>query len=182
MRTWLVLAGGESARFASDGRYGSDKLAVHLGDVSVRDATIAAVRRGDPQADVRVLGPEFGGGPARAVVAALSQVHTPSVGILAADMPFAGDVIARLCGQWQPGTQALVPVDQQGREQWLCAIYDSEALRVAAEALTSEASWHELVRSLDITRVTEELPLWDIDTVQDFESAQELWRPVSKDD
>lgn len=182
MRTWLVLAGGESSRFAADGRYGPDKLTAALGDASVAEATIAAVRQADPEAPIRVLGSEFGGGPARAVIAALPNIETSEVGVIAADMPFCADVITRLCKKWQPEFQALVPTDDNGREQWLCAIYSTDALREASRKLAEKHSWNAFVQPLAITRQREDIPMWDIDTVQDFENARRVWSESSRDE
>lgn len=175
VRTWLVLAGGESTRFS--GPWGRDKLRAPLGAGTVLEATLEALRRADPRAQSDVLGPEFSGGPARAVRARIDAVTTPTVGVLAGDMPGMRTVISALCSVWRDDMQALVPTDASGRHQWLCALYNTQSLRTAMHGASSD-SWHSLMKGLTVTDLPmpDEGGTWDIDTVQDFEKIHSEWQ------
>lgn len=79
-----------------------------------------------------------GRGPLAGLCSALECVTEPWAFAVAGDAPFVdAAVAAELSAAWEPGTQAVVPVNAQGRLEPLCALYERDAfLREAAAILT----------------------------------------------
>lgn len=79
-----------------------------------------------------------GGGPVAAIAAGLSVCGAPYVGVFAADLPFLD--AATVHSLWtalaeSPAHDGAVAVDENGREQWLTAVYRRDALaaQIAAQ-------------------------------------------------
>lgn len=146
--TAVILTGGASRRM------GRDKAGAPLGERTLLDHVLAGVgaATGRP---VVIVGPQPdlavhpwhvvpivcredppGGGPAAAVAAALPHVGTPMLGLIATDMPLAGELLAQLACVLaeHPDAAAVVPLDAGGRAQPLAAVYRTEALRAATAA------------------------------------------------
>ena len=141
--TAVILSGGASRRL------GEDKAAVSLAGHTMLERAVAAVPEGVP---VIVCGPATPatsrpvamaveplphGGPVAGIAAGLAQVGTPIVGILAVDMPFAAGTVARLARQlaaMDDGIDAVVPLDAEGRAQYLAAAYRAAPLAAAVRA------------------------------------------------
>lgn len=96
----VVLTGGSSRRL------GRDKATAHVGGRRLVDRILAEV---PPDVPVVIVGPSLdamarpvrfvredppGSGSLAAIGAGLAEVRTPLVGMIAADMPFAGPVVA----------------------------------------------------------------------------------------
>ncbi len=80
-------------------------------------------------------------GPLAGLYSALEYVREPRVFVTAADAPFiTSEVAAELASLWEPGIQAVVPVNGDGRLEPLCAMYDRRALIAAAESVLREGS------------------------------------------
>jgi molybdopterin-guanine dinucleotide biosynthesis protein A len=80
-------------------------------------------------------------GPLAALYSALDQVREPRVFVVAGDAPFVDAAVAgELRAQWEPGIQAVVPVNRQGRLEPLCALYDRAALLDAARIVLAQGS------------------------------------------
>lgn len=181
--TFLVLTGGASSRL------GTDKASVLLDGTSLRERVITAL----PQGRVHELGAELSGGPASAVISYLPQVSTPLVALVAVDMPFAAPMVMRLAAEWSTAADrdGLVPVDAQGREQWLAAVYSTTALSGAADGLRdagvviSGLSMRALTARLSITRVplgeADIVSAMDIDTPADLAAVRSLMRRGNAD-
>jgi molybdopterin-guanine dinucleotide biosynthesis protein A len=139
----VILTGGRSERF------GRDKAGAVLGGRSLLRRVVDAVPGDVP---VILVGPEPdadlgravhvaredppGGGPVAGVVAALPLVGTPIVVLLATDLPFLGDLPARLARDLaERDADAVLALDATGREQPLCGAYRTAALRASATAL-----------------------------------------------
>ncbi|WP_380163654.1 NTP transferase domain-containing protein [Jannaschia sp. R86511] len=150
----VVLAGGAGSRF------GGDKTAATVGGVSllgraVEAAAAAGVSR------VVVVGPRLpddvqpgcelvltredppGSGPVAGLLAGLEHVREDVVVLLAADLPrlpveALRTLVARL--QDDPGLDAVVAEDGDGRAQWLTAAYRVAPLRQAARAAVAGAA------------------------------------------
>lgn len=141
----VVLAGGTSRRF------GSDKLDAVVDGVPLLDAAIAALPQ---ECDVVLVGPPrptvragtwvreepAGGGPAAGMVTGLRHAlerGAELVAVLPADAPGAGaaavELLQRLAAD--PAAQALVGLDDEGREQPL----QLALRRSAAEQLVAAA-------------------------------------------
>jgi molybdopterin-guanine dinucleotide biosynthesis protein A len=136
----VVLAGGRARRLG-----GADKPMVEVGGIALLDRVLDACL-GAGAAHMIVVGPERpithtvtwvleqppGGGPAAAVAAALHACSQEWVGVFAADLPFLGAesihslwITSRARGTDHDGA---ITLDEDGREQWLAAIYRRDAL------------------------------------------------------
>lgn len=142
----VVLTGGTAVRLD-----GADKAGIELGGSTLLERSLAALA---DVPEVVVVGPETptgrpvtfrredppGGGPAAAVLAGLTGfVRLPDlVVVLAVDMPLvSAATVARLlaaatgprdAGADAPAPEGAVLVDDDGRQQFLCAAYRPEAL------------------------------------------------------
>ncbi len=79
-----------------------------------------------------------GAGPVAAIETGVAQVTAPHVAVLAGDLPFLTvEAITALRGSLEadPGASALVPVDEDGRDQLLCSVWRADALRGAVAAV-----------------------------------------------
>ncbi len=171
-----MLTGGAGTRL------GEDKAALVVAGRSLRSRLTAEL----PAGHTHELGVEFSGGPASALVAFLPQVRTALVALLAVDMPFAAPLVERLVAAWDQaaGYQGLVPIDGTGREQWLSAVYSTDALRAASEHLwidgkvQSGIAMKSLVGGLTISRVpipeADSVMALDIDTPEDLAIVHEI--------
>ena len=173
-----MLTGGAGTRL------GEDKASLVVAGESLRGRLMSAL----PHGHTHELGVDFSGGPASAVISYLPQVGTPLVALLAVDMPFAAPLIGRLVAEWDPsaGYQGLVPVDGTGREQWLSAVYSTDALRDASANLWVDGSvrpsisMKALMSGLHISRVplteADNVMTLDIDTPDDLAIVQEIMK------
>lgn len=180
----VVLAGGDARRMG-----GVDKPALAVGAASLLDRVLLAVA--DAQAIV-VVGPVRpvsravrwtlesppGGGPAAALAAGMSEVSSPVVAVLAADLPFLHRaVIGRLllaCGT-QDGA---VLVDEEGRDQLLVGVWRTDVLRDALPDDVADASLRQVLPLGRAVRVTlppapgTPAPWTDCDTPTDLARAR----------
>lgn len=182
--TAVILTGGRSSRL------GSDKAASDVGGrpllqrvASAIPADVALVICGPPPTFelgrtltvVREDPP--GGGPVAGLAAALPQVATDVVVLLATDLPFLGELPAELVGELGAG-EALLAVDATGREQPLLAAYRTAALRRAVADLgeLSGASMRRLLGGLRVHRYRPKTatvdPALDVDTPADLARAR----------
>jgi molybdopterin-guanine dinucleotide biosynthesis protein A len=202
----IVLAGGGGRRLG-----GRDKPALPVGGrpmlARVLDAVASAAPRvvvgpdrDDLPADIvqRREDPP-GGGPVAAVAAGLAAVETalggaaadpPRAGdpaglvaVLAADLPFlSAAAVDGLAGAVAGPVDLAVLVDDDGREQWLCAVWRVSVLRarIADLAPVEGRSMRRLVSGLRVARVggpTGAPPAWyDCDTEDDYRRAEEWQR------
>jgi molybdopterin-guanine dinucleotide biosynthesis protein A len=68
----------------------------------------------------------------------------------------------------------VLAIDAAGREQYLCAVYRTGALRAALAGETTNMAMHAAVRDLTLRSVTLDNELMDIDTPDDLARAQDL--------
>ena len=183
--TVIVLAGGRSSRL------GTDKIQATLHDRRIIDHALAdlpvdvpvVVVGPDPDGVGRdyvvTREPEPGTGPVAAIAAGLAATSTPLVAILAADMPFAGSLLAGLIDELAAAPSdidAVIPTDADGREQPLCAAYRTQALARQLQLLGEPAG--RSVRDLraGLTAALRPVPtvdqLLDVDTPDDLEAAR----------
>ena len=154
----LLLTGGSSRRL------GVDKTSLILdgetlaarGARLLTDRCAQVVEVGPGVTDLRsVRETPAGGGPLAALVAgakALCDPETDPPGalvLLACDLPWVAPALDALIDT-ASHAEVVVPVDEGGRRQYVCARYGSRAL-VKAAALVAEGarSLHELVDSMD---------------------------------
>lgn len=123
-----------------------------------------------------------GGGPVAAIAAGLSVCRAPYVGVFAADLPFLD--AATVHSLWtalgeSPEHDGAVAVDEDGREQWLTAVYRRDAL--AAKIADQGA---DKVHGLPLRRLAAQLRLLritptgqtvlDCDTWEDVAAARRI--------
>lgn len=139
----ILLSGGGSRRL------GRDKATTHVGGQPILTRLLGSV---PPTVAVVLVGPRAaelpdhtpcvredppGSGPLAAIGAGLGHLTgTSTVGVLAADMPFAAPVVAaalaKLAGS--PDAEAVIPTDPGGHRQPLAAAYrTAPLLRALAE-------------------------------------------------
>jgi molybdopterin-guanine dinucleotide biosynthesis protein A len=141
----VVLTGGSAVRFQ-----GVDKASIELGGATLLEHVLEALAA---VPDVVVVGAEVvtsrpatflredppGGGPAAGLLAGLAGFpRAPAaVVVLAVDMPLVtADTVRRLVDA--AGEDGALLVDADGRRQYLCAVYRTEALLAAAPPLEAQ--------------------------------------------
>lgn len=156
----VVLTGGSAVRLD-----GADKASLEIGGRTLLEHALAAL---EEVPEVVVVGDEVpasrpvtfrreepaGGGPLAGLLAGLDGfVRSPRrVVALAVDMPFVGpQTISRLC--LGLGPQGAILVDDHGSRQYLCAIYDTAAVRLSAPPDPYAASMRSVVDRLDLAEV-----------------------------
>ena len=179
----VILSGGSAARFQ-----GADKASMEVGGATLLEHVLGALA---DVPEVVVVGDELvtsrpvsfvredpvGGGPAAGLLAGLAGfARTPRLTVvLAVDMPMVTtDTVRRLLLASQ-GDGALL-VDEDGRRQYLCGVYRTEALRGAAPAYEHQhgMSMRALVSDLDLAEVP--ALAWesrDVDTWEDLTALRE---------
>jgi molybdopterin-guanine dinucleotide biosynthesis protein A len=178
----IVLAGGRGARLG-----GADKAAVDIDGLPLVDHVYRAVA-GLPiiavgpdslaRPGVRVVRerPPFGG-PVAALAAGLAALPATveQVWLLSCDLPRAGAVVALLsAAELRPGDDGVVPVDTDGRPQWLAGRYRTGPLRAAMSGLgdPAGASMRALLTGLSLFTVPDDdgaaldLDTWD--AIEDY--------------
>jgi len=189
----IVVAGGRGSRLG-----GVDKPALRVGDFSLLDRALGAVRAArrvsvvrqvdDVVVDTRITRtveqPPLSG-PAAAIAAGLADLERtpgrgsrgsapPFVAVLAADLPRVGEAFASLRRHAMPRkADGLIAVDPEGRDQPLLAIYRTAALQAAvATHPTDGLGVGRLIANLRLTRVPLEAVLCaDVDDAADARAA-----------
>src|SRR4051794_23192326 len=121
---------------------------------------------------VVVVGPEFSGGPLAALAAAIQAELVPTdraALVLAVDMPFVEPAFLRRLAD-HPADASVVPVDQTGRAQPLCARWSAPALAVLPDLVSGGArSMQAWLRAVPVVHVEADDPmvLTDVDTPAD---------------
>jgi molybdopterin-guanine dinucleotide biosynthesis protein A len=82
-----------------------------------------------------------GRGPLAGLYSALEYARSRRAFVVAADAPFVTAKVAEeLLAHWEPGVEAVVPVNAQGRLEPLCALYDRVGFLQAAGAILAVGS------------------------------------------
>jgi len=177
----IVLAGGRSSRL------GRDKAAVVVGGLPLLDRVLRAA--GPVAGRLLVAGPRRpllagtpvptwcredppGGGPVAGVAAALAQVRTPRVFVLAVDLPFLTVDALRVLAAAGP---AAVAVDAAGVDQGLLGVWPTAALRAALPVDPAGRSWRRVTAGIRAARVRlpgDPAPETDCDTAADLDLAR----------
>ena len=196
----FILIGGRSSRLGADkalvmiGGRTLMQRAVDTARVALPDARITAVAGNETQFALQAVaaGVRFifdlheGRGPLGGLHAALADARTPWVFVLACDYPFVSpELIGRLVDRISDEHGAVVPQQDDGRLQPLCAFYRvDDALPLVEEFIVRprpSPSMREIVDRLNplIVRVDEysHLPgsenfFININTIEDLENAR----------
>src|SRR4051812_12031903 len=177
----IVLTGGSAVRFQ-----GADKASIEIAGVTLLEHVLGALGE---VPDVVVVGDEVitsrpvgfvredppGGGPAAGLLAGLAGFPSLPrlVVVLAVDMPLVTTATVRRLMLSAEEDGALL-VDEDGRRQYLCAIYRSEALTQAAPQLEEHHGlpMRTLVEGLRLAEVPA-LP-WEARDVDTWDDLAEL--------
>ncbi len=183
----VILAGGRATRLG-----GVDKAALALGGRSLlarvtdavqdaRQVVLVGPERPGVRVDVVTREDPPGSGPVAGIAAALPYVAAPVTVVLAADLPFLGpDQVRRLREALESGPEAVLAVDDRGRDQPLLAAWRTTALRSRIRTLGNLAgvAARRLLEGVRIDRLTLESvpggppPWFDCDTEQDLRAAE----------
>jgi len=196
----FILIGGRSSRL------GTDKAFVELGGRTLAQRAVENVRRGlSPERITMVAGSSTqfaieaitadtpfifdlleGRGPIGGLHAALSYASTPWIFVLACDYPFvSSELIGLLAENVDDEYGAVVPEQDDGRLQPLCAFYKVETARAIVEEIIERPRvsppMHEVVDLLNplVVKFSEygdldgsEEFFVNINTVEDLERAR----------
>jgi molybdopterin-guanine dinucleotide biosynthesis protein A len=142
----FILAGGASSRM------GSDKALLRLGDETFVERVARALshvtdkvgvvssRHGGELSRLPVV-PDFheGCGALGGLHSALAHARAPWVFVVSCDLPFVtGGLCERLTSFVDAGVEAVVPVQEDGRWQPLCALYERRPCLPLSERLLLE--------------------------------------------
>lgn len=186
----VVEACAEAVHYAPQyGATAADLASASAHDSVIRDSVIVVgpsrpIRR--PVQWVREDPP--GGGPVAALAAGLAACGAPYVGVFAADLPFLN--AATVHSLWtaladSPEHDGAIAVDEDGREQWLTAVYRRDALltRLAEQGPDGVRGLplRRLVKDLRLLRITPTgQSVLDCDTWEDVAAARRLAGPVPR--
>lgn len=184
----FILAGGRSSRF------GSDKMLLKIEGQSVIEKISAEIDKAFTGAVVRVvaannaqLSVSFGRpfifdlyperGPWSGVHAALAYARSEWILALACDHPFVtAELFERLFQHATEEFDAIVPIQDDGRPQPLCAFYRRDAcLPVAEETVTSSRPTPPLRTMFEKVRTCEV----SFDEVKDLPSADRFFANIN---
>jgi molybdopterin-guanine dinucleotide biosynthesis protein A len=160
----VVLSGGTAARFQ-----GADKASMEAGGLTLLEHVLGALAE---VPEVVVVGDELvtsrpvtflredpaEGGPAAGLLAGLAGFPRPPrlVVVLAVDMPrVTTATVRRLVEAVEGDGDGALLVDEDGRRQYLCAAYRTEALLAAAPSLEDQ-------HGLPMRRLVDELRLAEV--------------------
>ncbi len=185
--SYILVSGGRSSRF------GSDKANINLDGATLLTRHIEAIGSVTP---IVVVGDESNhqkenirwtreepafGGPVTAIAAGLAKTppSAKSIAVIAVDMPYAVDVVRGLDLSLLDGHDAVIPTDEEGFPQPLCAIYSVVALIRALDAIEplEGKSMRELASHLNVLHIRlasdRQYALVDIDTPSDLEKVRD---------
>ena len=161
-RAGYVLTGGRSSRFGSDkARYEIDgrPLALRTAEkvrLAAGSVTLVGAPQRYPDWDLRVIpDPVEDFGPLAGIVAALQDTPADWALIVALDMPdvTVGFLDYLLQTAERAEADVVMPIQPDGREQPLCAVYRAAAAPLLREQM--EAGNAKIIRALRAVRVLE---------------------------
>jgi molybdenum cofactor guanylyltransferase len=146
----VILAGGEASRLPGKLEIdagGMPLIARVYGNVRAAGPVyVSASRSFSPDIDMLLNCPVIidrwpRRGPLAGLYSAFECVREPYAFVAAGDAPFVtAGVLAELARHWHPGVQAVVPVNEQGRLEPLCALYERAAFLEAATPILRSGS------------------------------------------
>jgi molybdopterin-guanine dinucleotide biosynthesis protein A len=183
--TAVILAGGKAARLG-----GRAKPQLEVGGRTMLAAVLTAVAGAErrivvgppqpvPDGVVLVREEPPGGGPVTALRTGLAEVDTEVVAVLAGDLPFLTTALIdmlRAALRWD----AVLVVDDGGRDQLLLALWRTTSLRKALVSAPGPAPVRRLLTGMDVDRIHPAVepgrpsPWLDCDTPTDLARARQL--------
>ena len=140
----FVTAGGNSSRM------GRDKAWLELDGVTMIERVVAALRPVTGRVTVIANRPEYtrlnltvvadthtGVGPLEAIRTALANARHPRAVLVGCDLPFVTPELFTHLLQVAGDAQAVVPLDDAGRLEPLCAVYSTAALGAVTELIAA---------------------------------------------
>jgi len=154
----FILAGGASSRMGEDksrlslgGRTFVETTAGALGAVAARVSVVSSRAGAESHGLPVVEDLRAGVGALGGLHAALTSCRAEWAAVVACDLPFVtGELLARLASMRSDETDAVVPVQDDGRVQPLCALYRA---RVCLEHVGEMIRAGELRPRVMLTRV-----------------------------
>ncbi|MDT7687719.1 MAG: hypothetical protein QOE46_478 [Acidobacteriota bacterium] len=139
----FILAGGASSRMGEDksrlrlgGRSFVERAAEALGPVADGVRIVGSRPRSDAHGLSVVPDVYMGLGALGGLHAALAACKARWAAVVSCDLPFVNaELFARLASLRREDTDAVAPLQQDGRPQPLCALYDARACLTVAEEL-----------------------------------------------
>ena len=191
----FILAGGLSSRMGADkshlrleGRSFVERAAEALGAVAGRVRVVGS-RPGVESHGLAVVRDVYEGvGAMGGLHAALKACAAEWAAVVSCDLPFAtGELLARLASLRAEESEAVAPIQEDGRPQPLCALYAAAECRAAAEELirAGELRPRELLRRVRARRVAfselsdlegSQLFFTNVNTPSEYEEAVEEGR------
>ena len=168
----FILVGGASSRMGRDksrlvlnGQPVVDRIASELG------AVVGRIRIVGPQSQhfesVPDVHPQWG--PLGGIHAALGAVQSESCIVVACDLPFVTrELFGRLIGRMEKATDAIIPVQDDGRPQPLCAVYRKRCLSTAEQTIADGAHTPRALLDRIATRYVEFNQLSDLAGAEHF--------------
>lgn len=146
----VIIAGGKATRFPKKLEADAGGLPllvrVYRNVCSIGPVYVSANRSFPPQIDAALACPVIidrwpERGPLGGLYSALEAVREARAFVVAGDAPLVdARTAAELALHWEPGIEAVVPVNAAGRLEPLCALYDRMAVLNAAPAILRESS------------------------------------------
>jgi len=140
----FVTAGGNSSRM------GRDKAWLELDGVTMIERVIAALRPVTARVTIIANRPEYtrlnlavvgdthrGVGPLEAIRTALANAEHSRVVLVGCDLPFVTPELFTYLLHAAGDAQAVVPMNDEGRVEPLCAVYSTAALAAVTELITA---------------------------------------------
>jgi molybdopterin-guanine dinucleotide biosynthesis protein A len=180
-----ILAGGQASRLPG-------KLELDAGGVPLLVRVYRRLREAGPvyiaaagsfppaideALDCPIVVDRFPGrGPLGGLASVFEAIREPQVFAAAGDMPFvSAQTVRELARAWEPGVEAVVPVNAEGYLEPLCALYDRLAFLSAASGAfsgRSSGSVRRFVESLKAKRVrlSDERAFANVNTPEDRRS------------
>jgi len=143
----FILTGGASSRMGQDkarlllsGQTFVVRIAQALTAIAPGRISIVSARPADAQAGLPIVADIHRGcGALGGIHAALAHARAPWAAIVSCDLPFVtGELFSCLVALRVAGVEAVAPLQNDGRQQPLCALYSRELCLAVAEELIRE--------------------------------------------
>jgi molybdopterin-guanine dinucleotide biosynthesis protein A len=195
----FILAGGASSRMGEDksrlligGRTFVERIAEALKPLVTRLSLVSSREDAAAHGLANVRDVHAGCGALGGIHAALASCRAPRAFVVSCDLPFVTrELFGRLAEFNGQGVDAVAPIQEDGRQQPLCAIYERSACLPVAETLIREGDLRprSLLRLVRTRRVAfdelsdlegSELFFTNVNTPEDYEKAKVIMRTAKE--